>query len=288
MTAIAFWKNLCFLFLVGAGSTTTDAFVVPTRRTTTVVGGGGSTGTTTTTTTTSTTTTQRDMCGLVALIGNDPDGPLEDIATATERVRHRGPDGMEVKTERHSQGRFALGHTRLSIMDPSHAGDQPFQLTFPTAGGSTYHLAANGEIYNHESVYEKLAEDGWTEPRKSGSDCEVIAHAYARYGNDCVALLDGMFAFVIVEQDPDGNVVGTLAARDPVGIKPLYHGTSTAGSHVLASELKSMVGLVDPATVTALPPGTMWTHQTGITTFYNPDWLRKVSDIYIDILYIYI
>mmetsp|Transcript_26856 Transcript_26856/g.50673 ORF Transcript_26856/g.50673 Transcript_26856/m.50673 type:complete len:686 (+) Transcript_26856:196-2253(+) len=245
-----------------------DAFVVPTQRTTYVAS--------TTTSTTTTTTTQRDMCGLVALIGNDPDGPLEDIVPATERVRHRGPDGMEIKTERHAGGRFALGHTRLSIMDPSHAGDQPFELTFDShKKGHTYHLAANGEIYNFESVYEKLAADGWTEARKSGSDCEAIAHAYAKYGNDCVKFLDGMFAFTIVEQDAEGNIVGTLAARDPVGIKPLYHGTSPAGSHVLASELKSLVGLVDPATVTALPPGTMWTPETGVTTFYNPDWLRK-------------
>ena len=222
-----------------------------------------------------------DMCGLVALIGQDPDGPLEDIIAATERVKHRGPDGMEIKTERHRRGMFALGHTRLSIMDPSHAGDQPFALTFPSAGGHTFHLAANGEIYNHELIYEQLAADGWTEPRKSGSDCEVIAHAYAKYGAAAVSRLDGMFAFTILEQDPDGNIVSTLAARDAVGIKPLYHGTSAAGSHVLASELKSLVGMVDPATVTALPPGHYWTPEDGLTCFYNPDWLRQVSSSFV-------
>ena len=221
--------------------------------------------------------TCHEMCGLVALIA-PTDGSvkhLQDITEQTERILHRGPDGMEVKSEVHAGGSFALGHTRLAIVDPSHAGDQPFELTF--SNEKTYHLAANGEIYNHKDIYAKMVEEGWTEARKSQSDCEVIAHAYAKYGVDAVKYLDGMFAFCIVEQDKEGNIVSVLAARDRVGIKPLYHGISQDGSHVFASELKSLVGLVEPSTVVAIPAGHYWTPESGLQRFHNPDWLCKVS-----------
>jgi asparagine synthase (glutamine-hydrolysing) len=91
-----------------------------------------------------------------------------------------------------------------------------------------------------------------------------------------------MFAFVVLEQDDtDGTITSVLAARDPVGIKPLYFGrllsnNDSSSSYAFASELKALVGLVDPATVVAIPPGHYWTPETGLQCYYNPDWLRKV------------
>ena len=218
-----------------------------------------------------------EMCGIVAFIASETeDGQLhlQDITKQTERITHRGPDGMHVESEVHKGGGFSLGHTRLAINDPSHAGDQPFQIVHQ---GKTYHLVANGEIYNHNDIYEKMLQEGWEVPRKSKSDCEVIAHAYAKYGKEAVKLLDGMFAFTIIEQNEDGSIASILAARDPVGIKPLYHGMSPQGAHVFASELKALVDLVEPSSVTAIPSGHSWTPEDGLECFYNPDWLRKVS-----------
>lgn len=221
------------------------------------------------------TLTKRDMCGLIAVLGDEP-GNLPDITENTDRIRHRGPDGMQLLD---SHDTFRMGHTRLAIVDPTHAGDQPFSLSFDVKGSKKkYHLVANGEIYNHEQVYAEIVKDGWKEERVSHSDCESIAHAFAARGVDCVSMLDGMFAFCVLEQDEEtGAITSALAARDPVGIKPLYYGRNLDdSSYVFASELKALVGLVDPATVVAMPAGHYWTPETGLQCYYNPDWLRKV------------
>jgi len=178
--------------------------------------------------------------------------------------------------------RWSMGHTRLAIVDPANRNaDMPFNLKF---GDKTIHLAANGEIYNHNEIYERMsAQEGWDHARFSGSDCEVIAHAYAKYGGpEAAAKLDGMFAFVVFEEDGTDGSVKAFAARDPVGIKPLYYGRTSAtsdpkdaGAYMFASELKALVGHVDPSTVVALPPGHYWTPETGMVCYYNPDWLRK-------------
>jgi asparagine synthase (glutamine-hydrolysing) len=179
-----------------------------------------------------------------------------------------------------------MGHTRLAIVDPSNRfADMPFNLSFKTDGGDKIiHLAANGEIYNHNNVYKDLAtKEGWKHDRISGSDCEVIAHAYAKYGGPKTAsMLDGMFAFVIFEEDVKTGKVKAFAARDPVGIKPLYYGrTKSSGNdddsaaYVFSSELKALMGHADPSTVVAIPPGHYWTPEDGLNCYYKPDWLRK-------------
>ena len=186
-----------------------------------------------------------------------------------------------------------MGHTRLAIVDPSNRkADMPFNLKFESTG-KTIHLAANGEIYNHEGLYDAMSSGGdgvdggrpWPHERISGSDCEVIAHAYGRYGGPKAAsMLDGMFAFVVFEEDHETGQVKAFAARDPVGIKPLYYGRTAcpegkegeAAAYVFSSELKALVGHVDPSTVVALPPGHYWTPETGMVRYYDPDWLMKV------------
>jgi len=185
-----------------------------------------------------------------------------------------------------------MGHTRLAIVDPSNRkADMPFNLKFESTG-KTIHLAANGEIYNHEGLYDAMSSGGdgvdggrpWPHERISGSDCEVIAHAYGRYGGPKAAsMLDGMFAFVVFEEDHETGQVKAFAARDPVGIKPLYYGRTAcpegkegeAAAYVFSSELKALVGHVDPSTVVALPPGHYWTPETGMVRYYDPDWLMK-------------
>jgi len=257
------------------------------------------------------------MCGLVAAIDDvwspgsaalarsDGSVPILDDREALRRTTrildHRGPDGYQISTgtigeggkdQTHRPARWSMGHTRLAIVDPSNRfADMPFNLKFPATepgavngevGEKIVHLAANGEIYNHESVYKNMVErDGWERERVSGSDCEVIAHAYAKYGGPkTAAMLDGMFAFVVFEECEKTGKVNCFAARDPVGIKPLYYGR-TAGAnsddpaaYVFSSELKALVDHADPETVVAIPPGHYWTPEGGLVCYYNPEWLR--------------
>ena len=246
-------------------------------------------------------TVQKRHCGLLAAIHVHSDSTsdvpiLTDphvLTRATATMTHRGPDGRHTASGTlgtHSKKKWAMGHQRLAIVDPnSRTADMPFLLDFSTQ--STTHtktnqdhsqhnvkLAANGEIYNHEQLYQTLVEQhGWNMKRISHSDCEVIAHACACLGpEEAVKLLDGMFAFVIFSENAKGEV-SAFAARDPVGIKPLYYGTTldTTGpsAFVFASELKALVGVVDPASVKAIPPGHYWTPETGLVRYHKPDWL---------------
>ncbi|KAL9184945.1 hypothetical protein ACHAXT_002722 [Thalassiosira profunda] len=248
----------------------------------------------------------RTMCGLVAAIddiwtrpgqshGDVPILTSEASLRQTSKVlHHRGPDGYQVSAgvvgkDTQDEARWSMGHTRLAIVDPSNRfADMPFNLSFQTEkGDKLIHLAANGEIYNHHAVYEQATQDGWDQPRISGSDCEVIGHAYAKYGGPATAaMLDGMFAFVIFEEDAKTGAVNAFAARDPVGIKPLYYGRTKcseaqkddAAAYVFSSELKALVGHCDPSTVVAIPPGHYWTPQSGLVRYYAPEWL--IDDAY--------
>lgn len=222
---------------------------------------------------------------------NEYDRESNYLLETSKLLHHRGPDGMTVASGMLGEGlsakaRWSMGHTRLAIVDPNNRkADMPFQLNFDVNGEKkVIKLAANGEIYNHEKVYSDLVEnDGWDHERLSHSDCEVIAHSFAKNGGVATAKkLDGMFAFVIFEENETTGTVKAFAARDPVGIKPLYYGRksasddeSKASSYIFSSELKGLVGQVDPSTVVAIPPGHYWTPEEGLVCYYNPDWLRK-------------
>lgn len=259
---------------------------------------------------------QRLMCGLVAAIDdiwtennldfdnisllNDHDKETNDVLESTSQILyHRGPDGMTCSSgivgekDGGDKARWAMGHTRLAIVDPNNRkADMPFQLDFEVDGKlKKIKLAANGEIYNHEQVYADLvSNDNWEHERISGSDCEVIAHSFAKHGGAATAAkLDGMFAFVVFEENVEDGTVKAFAARDPVGIKPLYYGRSLsadpeqtdASGYVFSSELKALVGHVVPESVTAIPAGHYWTPEEGLVCYYNPDWLRDVSTMYL-------
>ena len=206
------------------------------------------------------------------------DNNMTALRQATDRIAHRGPDGGAVAAGKlRSDRRWAQGHRRLAIVDPRPEADQPFERTL---AGRKINVVANGEIYNHKMVYERLkADHGWEVPLDSGSDCEVIAHAYAVLGPEgCAKSLDGMFSFVLFEEDSDAGSAAAFAARDPVGIKPLYMGhthTEEGAAYAFASELKALVGNVDPSTVCEIPAGHYWTPETGLVKFHDPEWLRE-------------
>ncbi len=160
------------------------------------------------------------------------------------RLEHRGPDGTDARRV----GRSWLGHTRLSIVDLL-CGDQPLR----DEAGRRY-VVCNGEIYNHDALRDEL--DG---PFLTASDSEAALHASAD-GPEGVARLTGMFAFCVA--DTDG---GFLAARDRLGIKPLYWATRD-GVIAFASELQAF----DPdwrALVEEFPPGHVWTPDGGLVRY---------------------
>lgn len=174
------------------------------------------------------------MCGIVVVLGSaEEEAPLRTrVLEAARRVRHRGPDwsGIAIQRRQDGEGRprlNVLAHERLGIVAPE-AGAQPL---FNERGNLA--LAVNGEIYNHKALRRELS------PRHTfatGSDCETIVHLYEDLGVQAVERLDGDFAFVLA----DAQSGDYLAARDPIGVVPLYWGWGADGSLWFASELKAL------------------------------------------------
>ena len=149
------------------------------------------------------------MCGIVAAYRRNgrPVDP-EVVVAMRDALVHRGPDDEGLLVD----GNVGLGHRRLSIVDLSAAGHQPMS----NEDGSVW-LVFNGEIYNYVELAQGLRSRGHR--FHSQTDSEVILHLYEEEGEGCVRQLNGMFAFVIWDRR-----TGTLfAARDRLGIKPLYY-----------------------------------------------------------------
>ncbi|OBB74109.1 N-acetylglutaminylglutamine amidotransferase [Mycobacterium sp. 852014-52144_SCH5372336] len=154
------------------------------------------------------------MCGATGEVRLD--GRIPDVAAVSamaEAMTPRGPDSAGAW----SQGRVALGHRRLKIIDLSEAGGQP--MLDPELGLA---IAWNGCIYNYKQLRRELSGHGYR--FFSHSDTEVLLKAYHHWGDRFVDHLHGMFAFAIVERD-SGRV---LLGRDRLGIKPLYISENSA------------------------------------------------------------
>lgn len=193
------------------------------------------------------------MCGIVAVFGT-VDEPVEAQCRASAGLlRHRGPDdeGVHVRP-----GVAALAHRRLSIMDPAK-GAQP--IAGP-GGGVVVH---NGEIYNWRELRRELEAAGRV--LDTHSDSEVIVHLYEEYGDRFVERLDGDFAFAAVHGDD------WIAARDPLGVKPLYYGADAGGRLWFASEFKAMPRHLH--WYRPFPPGHLYTGRGGLRRYYLPAWL---------------
>jgi asparagine synthase (glutamine-hydrolysing) len=183
------------------------------------------------------------MCGIAALYGAHPAG---EAGRMLDRLVHRGPDDEgEVRV-----GDAWLGHRRLSIVDVS-GGHQPFV----NATGDVW-LVGNGEVYNHEQVRATLA----PAPFSTRSDNEVALHLLDERGPTALDELEGMFAFLVAADD--GRFI---AARDAVGIKPLYWARRD-GRVRFASEIAAFAPEWLPH-VEAFPPGCHWTPEGGLERF---------------------
>ncbi len=164
------------------------------------------------------------MCGIVGIVGSESDPDVVERMTRT--LRHRGPDRL--RTWSAAGARF--GHTRLSILDLSAAGDQPMSL-------GPHTLTYNGEIYNFRELRR-----GLPGPFRSDCDTEVLLHLFAREGARCLDRLHGMFAFAVW----DASSGHLFAARDRLGIKPLYYRELPGGGLAFASEIKALLELGRP------------------------------------------
>ena len=152
------------------------------------------------------------------------------------RTCSRGPDDTKIiKT-----GEGVLAFHRLSIMGLSPSGMQPFEKNGCFA-------VCNGEIYGFEKLRDALVARGYV--FESGSDCEILLPMYFEYGTGMFQMLDAEFACVIY----DGRTGEFIAARDPIGIRPLYYGYDRNGVIMFASEPKNLVGLTDR--IIPFPPG---------------------------------
>ena len=164
------------------------------------------------------------MCGIAGIIGSL--ASVETVNLMTERLRHRGPDGTGIW----SGPGIVLGHRRLSILDLSHAADEPMVL-------GAHVLSYNGEIYNVPALRAALPG-----PWRSTGDTEVLLHLLAQRGRACLEQIAGMFAFA----SWDADARRLLLARDRLGIKPLYYRLLPDGI-AFASELKGLMVLGKPA-----------------------------------------
>ena len=174
------------------------------------------------------------MCSIIGYCGKVADNDAFDKGFG--QTKSRGPDDTRVVPA----GEGVFGFHRLSIMGLTPEGMQPFCLD-----GSS--VVCNGELYGFEAVREELKAKGYT--FKSDSDCEIILPMYFEYGTDMFAKLDAEFAMIIY----DGRTGEYIAARDPIGIRPLYYGYDKAGTIVFASEAKNLVGYCDK--ILPFPPG---------------------------------
>ena len=165
--------------------------------------------------------------------------PEVDFREYFERTKSRGPDMSRIEPA----GEGCLCFHRLAIMGPHAEGMQPFSL-----GGDM--CVCNGEIYLFRILKKELEDKGYT--FQSGSDCELILPLYREYGVEMFQRLDAEFAMILY----DGRQKKFIAARDPIGIRPLFYGLLPDGSTVFASEAKNLVGLCEE--IKPFPPGHYW------------------------------
>jgi len=199
------------------------------------------------------------MCGISGII-NRKQLSADELVKCTHMVAHRGPDDegyllwspddtptifigsdSAQETRRHfgyqqldpdnKNWRVGFGHRRLSILDLSPGGHQP--MLFPEAGLA---ISFNGEIYNYIEIREELQQLG--HHFKSNSDTEVILHAWAQWGRECMHRFNGMFAFLLL----DYRNHQLYAVRDRFGVKPLYY-TEKSGYVAFSSEVKQLRSL---------------------------------------------
>lgn len=174
------------------------------------------------------------MCGIAGFCNfpGTTEEKQKNLEQMKQRMLHRGPDaGGSFITE---DGRVALGHRRLSIVDLSEAGLQPMK-----SHSGRYVMAYNGEIYNYKKLAQQLLAEKRVDRFTGTSDTEVLLEAFEAYGVEkAISMCKGMFAIALY--DLKEQVLYLL--RDRIGEKPLYYGY-VGQSFVFASDIGSIASL---------------------------------------------
>ena len=144
---------------------------------------------------------------------------VETVKKCLDRTHSRGPDQARVQ----DIGAGVLGFGRLAVMGLTESGMQPFSL-------NGNYVVCNGEIYGYKKIRQEMS-DRYS--FASDSDCEVLLPLYEEFKTDMFRMLDAEFACVIY----DGKEDTFIAARDPIGIRPLYYGYNASGNIVFAGTL---------------------------------------------------
>lgn len=201
------------------------------------------------------------MCGILGyynLRGETIGRSQDDTIALRDLMSHRGPDACGYREAANRS--WALAHRRLSILDLSENGRQP--MSDPSG---RIHICYNGEIYNYRELQKQLAARGHT--FKSASDTEIILLLYQEMGVECLSLLRGMFAIIIVDE-VRGHM---LIARDPVGKKPLYY--ALVGDNVIVASDPGVISR-DRAYRKAVDPAGLYSLLT-MGAVKSPDTLFK-------------
>lgn len=161
------------------------------------------------------------IAGMISLQSNE-----ETRTQMLRTMKRRGPDADGIWEDQNC----CLLHSRLAIIDPT-GGSQPMELALPQ---ETYILVYNGELYNTAELRQELLRKGHI--FSGHSDTEVVLHAYAQWGSDCVSKFNGIFAFGVWEC----NRKRLFLARDRIGVKPLFY-MHHQGGFLFASEMKTIL-----------------------------------------------
>lgn len=207
------------------------------------------------------------MCGIFAVISKkEPCKNVRELAYEhSRRQRHRGPDYTGVVDWSQDAG-VVMVHERLAILGVRD-GNQPF-----VSSDGNLLLIANGELYNYVDVAKMISERRG-ETYKPRSDSDVIIALYEEFELDMLEHVSGMFAFVLYDRQRSRFV----AARDPIGIIPMYQGSDSDGNLYFASEMKCLVGLCED--VEAFEPGVLLHGRPGGVqkkSFYSPAWFTEI------------
>jgi asparagine synthase (glutamine-hydrolysing) len=164
------------------------------------------------------------MCGFLGLIlPSSSDSHESCLLPELDRIQHRGPDSFGLATHNGTTNKLFLGHRRLSIIDTTSSGHQPF-----FSADQRFILLFNGEIYNYRALRQSLSSLSYS--FKTASDTEVLINAWAEWGPASLHLFRGIFSFALV----DTHHQKLFLVRDQFGTKPLYytrkHNTFSFGS----------------------------------------------------------
>ena len=173
------------------------------------------------------------MCTIMGYCGTG--GGMQKVSEGLTATVSRGPDDERIIDLKDG----VLGFQRLSIMGLTPQGMQPFEL-------DNNYAVCNGEIYGFRKIRDELIAKGHT--FRSDSDCEILLPLYKEYGTDMFSMLDAEFACIIYDHEQHSFI----AARDPIGIRPLYYGYD-GDIIVFASEAKDLVKVCEK--IMPFPPG---------------------------------